>query len=177
MPHLNRFEPHAHPMQGVPETEEAKQRAKGHGDWDTDCPRQRLSDMLRDHVDKGDPVDVANFCAFLAARGEGIAAQHQTKTAAQNLQTAIASAFFAAGWNGCMHRKNANEVWRDMVQRHSLPPGDDYWFPFLKARSKAIRDLHAEGKTFPQIVAQLNLQGAEHAERIHLATSQWRDLE
>lgn len=52
----------------------AKQRAKGYGGWDTDCTQQRLSEMLRKHVDKGDPVDVANFCAFLVARGEGIAA-------------------------------------------------------------------------------------------------------
>ncbi len=52
----------------------AKQRARGYGGWDTpECTQQRLSDMLRGHVDKGDPVDVANFCAFLAARGEGIA--------------------------------------------------------------------------------------------------------
>lgn len=52
----------------------AKQRAKGYGGWDTpECTQQRLSDMLRAHVDKGDPVDVANFCTFLAARGEGIA--------------------------------------------------------------------------------------------------------
>lgn len=52
----------------------AKQRAKGYGGWETEeCSQQRLSDMLRNHVTKGDPVDVANFCAFLAARGEGIA--------------------------------------------------------------------------------------------------------
>ena len=51
----------------------AKQRAKGYGGWNTEeCTRQRLSDMLRGHVGKGDPVDVANFCAFLSARGEGI---------------------------------------------------------------------------------------------------------
>lgn len=52
----------------------ARQRAKGYGGWDTDCTQQRLSELLRGHVDKGDPVDVANFCAFLLARGEGIAA-------------------------------------------------------------------------------------------------------
>lgn len=55
----------------------ARQRAKGYGGWDTDCTQQRLSDLLRGHVDKGDPVDVANFCAFLLARGEGIAAAQQ----------------------------------------------------------------------------------------------------
>ncbi|WP_057092974.1 hypothetical protein KV708_19325 [Comamonas thiooxydans] len=52
----------------------AKQRAKGYGGWDdSECTREWLSKLLREHVDKGDPVDVANFCAFLAARGEGIA--------------------------------------------------------------------------------------------------------
>ena len=60
----------------------AKQRAKGYGGWNTqECSQQRLSDMLRDHVAKGDPVDVANFCAFLVARGEGIQAEVQPKTA------------------------------------------------------------------------------------------------
>ncbi|GAB2704176.1 hypothetical protein [Comamonas sediminis] len=58
----------------------AKQRAKGYGGWDTpECSQPRLSAMLRDHVAKGDPVDVANFCAFLAARGEGIEAGVQTE--------------------------------------------------------------------------------------------------
>lgn len=55
----------------------AKQRDKGYGGWDTDCTRERLSELLRAHVEKGDPVDVANFCAFLSARGEGIAPQAQ----------------------------------------------------------------------------------------------------
>jgi hypothetical protein len=52
----------------------AEKRANGYGGWNdkTQCPQQRLSDMLRAHVDKGDPVDVANFCAMLSARGEGI---------------------------------------------------------------------------------------------------------
>ncbi|UUC95560.1 hypothetical protein [Comamonas sp. C11] len=54
----------------------AKQRDKGYGGWDdTECSQQHLSGLLRGHVDKGDPVDVANFCAFLSARGEGIAPQ------------------------------------------------------------------------------------------------------
>ncbi|AIJ45536.1 hypothetical protein O987_06965 [Comamonas testosteroni TK102] len=52
----------------------AKQRAKGYRGWDdSECTREWLSNLLREHVDKGDPVDVANFCAFLSARGEGIA--------------------------------------------------------------------------------------------------------
>lgn len=62
-----------------------KQREKGYGGWDTDCTQERLSELLRQHVDKGDPVDVANFCAFLQARGEGIAAAlAATQPAAQD---------------------------------------------------------------------------------------------
>ncbi len=52
-------------------TKLARARAKGRSGWDSpECTQQHL---LREHVEKGDPVDVANFCAFLAARGEGIA--------------------------------------------------------------------------------------------------------
>ena len=50
----------------------ANQRAKGYAGWNDDCSQERLSEMLRAHVEKGDPIDVANFCAFLLYRGEGI---------------------------------------------------------------------------------------------------------
>jgi hypothetical protein len=35
--------------------------------------RHELSRMLRDHVDKGDPVDVGNFCMMFFIRQEDIA--------------------------------------------------------------------------------------------------------
>jgi hypothetical protein len=52
----------------------AEARAKGRGGWQDkdDFPQQRLSDMLRAHLAKGDPRDVANFCMFLHQRGEAI---------------------------------------------------------------------------------------------------------
>lgn len=49
----------------------AKSREKGRGGWGS-CSGEELSKMLRDHVEKGDPVDVANFCMFLSAMGFGI---------------------------------------------------------------------------------------------------------
>lgn len=52
----------------------AEKRAQGRSGWDTDCTQQRLSDLLRQHVEKGDVLDVANFCAFLFARGERVSA-------------------------------------------------------------------------------------------------------
>lgn len=51
----------------------AAARAKGRGGWNTDaCTAERLSVMLREHVEKGDPVDVANFCMMLQQRGERV---------------------------------------------------------------------------------------------------------
>jgi hypothetical protein len=44
----------------------ANAREKGRGGWQ-DCAAADLSSMLRDHVEKGDPRDVANFCMFLWA--------------------------------------------------------------------------------------------------------------
>jgi len=39
-------------------------RDKGRSGWQT-CPPEELSRMLREHVEKGDPRDVAIFCMFL----------------------------------------------------------------------------------------------------------------
>jgi hypothetical protein len=55
----------------------ADARAKGRGGWEdpAQCTADDLSRMLRDHVEKGDPRDVANFCMMLHQRGEAIAAR------------------------------------------------------------------------------------------------------
>lgn len=49
----------------------AAARAKGRGGWET-CTPADLSRMLRDHVEKGDPRDVANFCMMLHHHGATI---------------------------------------------------------------------------------------------------------
>ncbi|MGG4629349.1 hypothetical protein ACLPGS_10260 [Stenotrophomonas maltophilia] len=55
----------------------AAARAKGRGGWEdpAQCSADGLSRMLRDHVEKGDPRDVANFCMMLHQRGESISAR------------------------------------------------------------------------------------------------------
>ena len=52
----------------------AKSRDNGRSGWDDreQCPTGYLSDLLHDHVGKGDPVDVANLAMMLALRGEQI---------------------------------------------------------------------------------------------------------
>lgn len=52
----------------------AKKRGDGRGGWEdkSDCSAEYLSDLLRDHVAKGDPVDVGNLSMMLHQRGERI---------------------------------------------------------------------------------------------------------
>lgn len=57
----------------------AKKREEGYGGWDNPdgCSLGFLSEKLRHHAIKGDPVDVANFCMMLHERGSRILAHPQ----------------------------------------------------------------------------------------------------
>lgn len=56
----------------------ARARERGKGGWqDPAWPAEDISRQLREHVDKGDPADVANYCMFLALRGEAITPPNQ----------------------------------------------------------------------------------------------------
>lgn len=59
----------------------AEGRAKGRSGWET-CPPEALSWMLREHVEKGDPRDVALFCMMLWSMGARIAAAPQPEVQA-----------------------------------------------------------------------------------------------
>lgn len=52
----------------------AKKRAEGRGGWEdkSQCTAEFLSSLLREHVAKGDPVDVANLAMMLHQRGERV---------------------------------------------------------------------------------------------------------
>ena len=52
----------------------AVSRGKGRSGWQT-CSVSRLHGMLLEHLRKGDPVDVANFCMMLWNRGEKVVAK------------------------------------------------------------------------------------------------------
>lgn len=53
----------------------AKKRGDGRGGWDgPSCDAVFLSKLLREHVEKGDPLDVGNLAMMLHQRGESIAA-------------------------------------------------------------------------------------------------------
>ena len=46
-----------------------RSRAKGRHGWQ-DCPEDVLWRLLREHVEKGDPVDVANFAMMIHSNRE-----------------------------------------------------------------------------------------------------------
>lgn len=51
----------------------AQARVRGKSGWrDLEWPSSDISRQLREHVDKGDPVDVANYAMFLALRNERV---------------------------------------------------------------------------------------------------------
>lgn len=52
----------------------AQKREEGRGGWDDpeQCSAQYLSNLLRDHVEKGDPLDVGNLAMMLHQRGDRI---------------------------------------------------------------------------------------------------------
>lgn len=56
----------------------AKKRNEGRGGWadKTECSQIFLSQLLREHVEKGDPVDVGNLAMMLHQRGERIVDQY-----------------------------------------------------------------------------------------------------
>lgn len=62
----------------------ARKRTQGRDGWQGDaCTAQTLSDMLREHVGKGDPLDVANLAMMLHQRGEQIVAPGQAERLAR----------------------------------------------------------------------------------------------
>lgn len=56
----------------------AAKRLQGRGGWqEPEVLNGYLSRLLREHVDKGDPVDVANFAMMIHQRGERIAPENE----------------------------------------------------------------------------------------------------
>jgi hypothetical protein len=58
----------------------AEKRDEGRGGWDDkdDCSQLFLSQLLREHVEKGDPLDVGNFAMMLHQREERISSLLET---------------------------------------------------------------------------------------------------
>lgn len=75
----------------------AQARAKGRSGWEQ-CDPTLLSAMLREHVDKGDPRDVANFCAFLWNLKQPIGVGIVAHSKWQPIETAPKDGSIFLGW-------------------------------------------------------------------------------
>ncbi|MCK5500376.1 MAG: hypothetical protein KAI82_03880, partial [Tritonibacter mobilis] len=95
----------------------AVKRADGRGGWDdkAQCSQKFLSDLLRGHVDKGDPVDVANFAMMLHQRGEMIAPVPEIETAPIT--------FTYTNWRGETAQRTAvpKRIWFGSTDWHPEP--------------------------------------------------------
>lgn len=127
----------------------ASKRALGYGGWDdrTRCSNEHLSQLLHSHVDKGDPVDVANFAMMLHQRGERIL----------SVPTAPAAARSAADWREAdletisLHEcRQAAEEMRErcakIVEGRADTTCDDVVFLELTQAAEDIRALPLTGE-------------------------------
>lgn len=98
----------------------AKSRAKGRSGWEDKslCSAEYLSELLRGHVDKGDPVDVGDFCMMLQQCGEGIAAA-PAQDVAGLLEWAV-DRWHAEVANRPLqnvHRRSLDDTWRQVIRK------------------------------------------------------------
>ncbi|HGF4018899.1 hypothetical protein [Burkholderia cenocepacia] len=116
-------------------------RAKGRSGWQQ-CDPTELSIMLREHVEKGDPRDVANFCMFLWALGKPIsdAALPMGKRAAPSPADERAAFVKLMGYDRPETEGVAVDVWDS--QRAT-------WLEALAfARAASANETEAEGATY-----------------------------
>lgn len=69
----------------------AKKRDEGRGGWEDkgQCSNAFLSRLLRDHIEKGDPVDVGNLAMMVHQRGEMITSSPDTASAIFQLNAMV----------------------------------------------------------------------------------------
>lgn len=122
----------------------AKAREKGRGGWQDpeQCTAESLRQDLRQHVHKGDPVDVGNFAMFLHARGERtIAPLDPELVAAINAAPADATAI--------MHNGHPVFLTREGTDLGAILSADDRYRD-LRATVQSIK--HLAGEIVLQVV-------------------------
>lgn len=91
-------------------------REKGRtGWWSDDVSAETLSTMLREHVNKGDPVDVAAFAAFLVSKGQSITKINEPLEEVARLRELAGAAYAGLGamlpenWLDALYAASAGE--------------------------------------------------------------------
>ncbi len=109
----------------------AKKRAEGRGGWDDpeSCTTAFLSSLLRDHVAKGDPVDVGNFAMMLHQRGSKIDAE----------PAGVSGQTHREGWEQC------KEAAASLVENQHINPESGEITGFARLDAAAIRAMPYPG--------------------------------
>lgn len=136
----------------------ATARAKGRSGWDdpAQCTQDQLTRALREHVHKGDPVDVANFAMFLHQRGES------TKLMPQPLPPDLKAAIDAAPEGATVIEHNGHPVF--------LNRGNEDLRALADALAK-IHDLCAEVVSIKYLEGEIVLRIPNNGE-----VPQWLDV-
>lgn len=90
----------------------AKKRAEGRGGWQA-CDAAYLSELLRGHVEKGDPVDVANLAMMLHQNGQHITLVEPVK---------VSSVREFEEWLNDNRRHDVSSVFHEIVARYAKAP-------------------------------------------------------
>lgn len=94
----------------------ATSEVKGRSGWQA-CTGQVLSDMLREHVEKGDPIDVANFCFMLSDMGMGIAQPPAASYPCWSCYKPVTEEQRAAADGNCPHCRVEMDNWPPIGQQ------------------------------------------------------------
>lgn len=108
-----------------------KKRAEGRDGWNDPkrCSVQYLNQLLLEHVEKGDPVDVANFCMMLRHYNARITAQPTASSSGDQDDAAFYRGVIAAlgalrphSTHGCtVHDEIVNSVDKDQLYAIAEP--------------------------------------------------------
>jgi len=103
----------------------AAKRAAGRGGWDdkAQCSNEWLSSLLRQHLEKGDPLDVANFAMMLHQRGERIIPYRDAPEASEAVNAAMADEY--RRWIDYYHQgRDYDDFLKECVYGHKPAPVD-----------------------------------------------------
>lgn len=132
-------------------------RLKGRRGWQ-DCDPTELSIMLREHVEKGDPLDVANFCMFLWHLEQPIgdaALPMGRRAAAQPAQTAVVLDDGRAAFVNGLSRTQCNAIEYFVTQMRGVDSAAyvDMFDAFRDYINSLVGPVQARAAS-PQLVAQ-----------------------
>ncbi|MGV1951673.1 hypothetical protein ACQZ44_12655 [Agrobacterium vitis] len=145
----------------------AAKRLQGRGGWQDKerCSNEYLSRLLREHVEKGDPVDVANFCMMLDQRHERIAPAPAQEPVGWHIP----------GWPAITKDKDVTDRWvlgnpSNIIEPvYATPPNQSARIAALEAALTRTTDILEEWSRYHSEEMTCDIAAAIHEARATLA--------